>query len=688
MGCPSCGAEITYDKRFAVITVCEYCNSAVIFDEKVASIAGKMSAIAKSDGPLFVGASGSFNKSTNFSVIGRVRYGYENGFWDEWYLRHEDDSTSWFTEDEKRFMHEHAQKLEVNKESILNLSPGQNLELNNVKYGVREIGTAVCEGGQGFLPFQVLSGEEIPFIDLVGDNGETATIEVEPDGTVKFYQGTPLERDDIHVDNTQFGEDEFATEKAAGEGQRERVSYDSSRAKAVQCIHCGGTNDNVDFNQADIKCVHCKQSLEFPEKSFDCPSCSAQIQSYTPDAKSLSCQYCHASVSIAKGEPTLLKKLKDDAKNKKRFGVPIKLGQKATFDGVEFIVVGYLRFKEVDGGIYISHEFLMYNKSWGYRWLVCYDGHYTIQEKFEKIPNIDAKKMLHYDYKREFKVDGKYWKFYESGSGKIDWVEGELTWVAKVGDKSSYIEAIAPPEMVVAEITDKEVEWMKFRYLEEPELAEAFKIPESKFSRRIGIAACQINKKKPYQLSTGLLALVFAIVGFLGFLFIGGDKKVADLSITKEQYKEEFLTPEFELHNDGGIYRADFYSPVDNSWVYLDMALVNERDEADLEFSTNLSYYHGYDDGSWSEGSQKDSVYFKSNQGKFRLLTAGNAGQGESGANIQHGQTVYIKIYENVKVTYYFIFFALAAGFISILHLMLPLFFEGNRWKHTTEDDD
>ena len=148
------------------------------------------------------------------------------------------------------------------------------------------------------------------------------------------------------------------------------------------------------------------------------------------------------------------------------------------------------------------------------------------------------------------------------------------------------------------------------------------------------------------------------------------------------------MTPEFELNNDGGIYRADFYSPVDNSWVYLDLALVNERDEADLDFSANMSYYHGYDDGSWSEGSQKDSVYFKSNQGKFRLLTKGSAGKGEGGANASHGETVYIKIYENVKVTYYFIFFGLAAGFIAILHLMLPLFFEGSRWKHAAEDDD
>jgi hypothetical protein len=44
-------------------------------------------------------------------------------------------------------------------------------------------------------------------------------------------------------------------------------------------------------------------------------------------------------------------------------------------------------------------------------------------------------------------------------------------------------------------------------------------------------------------------------------------------------------------------------APVDNAWLYLDGALINE-DTGELdEFDLEMSYYHGYDDGSWSEGS-------------------------------------------------------------------------------------
>ena len=689
MGCPSCGAEIPYDTRFAVLTVCEYCNTAVIFDEKAAEIAGKMSVLAKPAGPLFVGASGSLKDGTSFQVIGRVRYGYENGFWDEWYLQHEDFSTSWLTEDEKRFMHEHPMTLEVDPNALKSMSPGQNIELNNIKFSIREKGNATCEGGEGQLPFRIITGEQVPFFDLVSGEGHTATIEIEPDGVVKFFQGNPLQYNDIQVDNESYNKKDLAIENAAGAaGMRERVTYDSSRTKSIQCKHCGGTNDGVDLSADHINCVHCGQSLEVPAEAFQCPSCAAQVECFTPEAKTVCCQYCGSSVSLSSGKPSLLTKLKgDDKKRRKRFKLPLALGSKATFDNLEFTLVGYIRFKEVDDGVYISNEYLLYNKEWGYRWLVCYEGHWSIEEKLDKIPQINPRKMKSYSYKQGFTAAGKRWKFFESGSGHIDWVDGELPWVAKVGDKSKYIESIAPPEMLVCEMTKNEVEWSRYRYLEISELAAAFKKEKSSFRKPSGVGACQVNKKKAYHLSSGLICLIFAFLSFIAFFGSGGGKKVADFTIKSSEYKEESLTQAFTLEKDDAIYRADFFSPVDNSWVYLDLALVNDNEEAVLDFSSEMSYYHGYDDGHWTEGSRDDSAYFKANKGTYRLLVLGNAGHGETAVDVNRGKPVTVKIYQDVKVVHYFIIYAVFAGIFGIVFLCRPLFFEGRRWKHTIEVD-
>ena len=47
---------------------------------------------------------------------------------------------------------------------------------------------------------------------------------------------------------------------------------------------------------------------------------------------------------------------------------------------------------------------------------------------------------------------------------------------------------------------------------------------------------------------------------------------------------------------------------VDNSWIYLNYALINQDTGQAWDFGREVSYYYGYDsDGSWTEGSRKDS---------------------------------------------------------------------------------
>ena len=52
---------------------------------------------------------------------------------------------------------------------------------------------------------------------------------------------------------------------------------------------------------------------------------------------------------------------------------------------------------------------------------------------------------------------------------------------------------------------------------------------------------------------------------------------------------------------------------VDNSWIYLSMALINDESGVAYDFGREVSYYHGRDsDGSWSEGSTSDEAVLPS----------------------------------------------------------------------------
>ena len=52
---------------------------------------------------------------------------------------------------------------------------------------------------------------------------------------------------------------------------------------------------------------------------------------------------------------------------------------------------------------------------------------------------------------------------------------------------------------------------------------------------------------------------------------------------------------------------------VDNSWIYLNLALINEETGNAYDFGREISYYHGYDGGeSWSEGGTSDEAVLSS----------------------------------------------------------------------------
>src|SRR5262249_31790962 len=63
-----------------------------------------------------------------------------------------------------------------------------------------------------------------------------------------------------------------------------------------------------------------------------------------------------------------------------------------------------------------------------------------------------------------------------------------------------------------------------------------------------------------------------------------------------------FAGPIF-VTKDGNV-QVKVHAPVNNAWLYLDGALINEETGAVDDFDMEVSYYSGRDsDGAWSEGS-------------------------------------------------------------------------------------
>jgi hypothetical protein len=78
---------------------------------------------------------------------------------------------------------------------------------------------------------------------------------------------------------------------------------------------------------------------------------------------------------------------------------------------------------------------------------------------------------------------------------------------------------------------------------------------------------------------------------------------------TNARGEASFVTDIFELKGHTSDVELATDANVNNSWIYLNYALINQDTGHGYDFGRELSYYHGYDeDGAWSEGSTKDSV--------------------------------------------------------------------------------
>ena len=81
---------------------------------------------------------------------------------------------------------------------------------------------------------------------------------------------------------------------------------------------------------------------------------------------------------------------------------------------------------------------------------------------------------------------------------------------------------------------------------------------------------------------------------------------VFDTNVTGEA---SFVTDTFEVKGHTSDIELTTRATVDNNWIYLNYALINQDTGHAYDFGREVTYYYGYDsDGSWSEGSRENNV--------------------------------------------------------------------------------
>ena len=185
--CPSCGNIINQVTRSPQMVVCPACNSTHLLTN------GKMEDVGKSavltDIPSIFQMYKTYKyQDWKFTPVGRVRYDYGDGYWDEWFVRSDNGKETWVSVDEGDIAIESIVSKGLSVPGFDEIQVGGALLINRIRMTVVEKNTCTMVGAQGELPFKIVPNDTYNYIDLLGPKRAAFSIEYQNDG-IDCYKG-------------------------------------------------------------------------------------------------------------------------------------------------------------------------------------------------------------------------------------------------------------------------------------------------------------------------------------------------------------------------------------------------------------------------------------------------------------------------------------------------------------------
>ncbi len=183
INCPQCGALLPIRFRWSKLIECPSCHSSIFLEDEGAKLKGKSSTLSPEPSlvqlhePLII-------EGKNYLPLGKIRYSYGRGFWEEWFLQGANNREFWLSIDEGDFVLEHPIEMPLPFRDVGRLLVGDHY----MGYQVTEKGKGECVGFSGELPKVVTIGEVHRYLHLSKNGASLITIEYDDDG-IELFEG-------------------------------------------------------------------------------------------------------------------------------------------------------------------------------------------------------------------------------------------------------------------------------------------------------------------------------------------------------------------------------------------------------------------------------------------------------------------------------------------------------------------
>jgi Zn finger protein HypA/HybF involved in hydrogenase expression len=638
--CPACGAQVIFKTGSSVVVVCEFCHSVVARTDRGVEDAGKVADIVESGSPLEVGLRGVY-LGVAFELTGRAQLQHAaGGFWDEWYAAFMDGRWGWLAEAQGRFY----LTFQIQPPQPALLPPYEQLQLGQPVYAipsqqppvVAEKGTARALGAEGEIPYRLTPGETYAYADLSGQSGMFGTLDY-GERPPSVYVGREVSLEDI------------------GLAQARRTSEREARAVTAAQLNC--------------------------------PNCGGPLELRAPDkSERVTCPNCGSLLDVNQGRLSYLKTLE-------RKGSPpsIPLGATAEFEGQPQTVIGFMvRSVEFEGVRYYWQEYLLYNPSVGFRWLVESDGHWSYVRAVPPGEVLDAGGGANYG--------GKRFKVFQDAVARVEYVEGEFYWKVSVGELTRATDYVNPPLMLSREIPVEQSARNAALQSEEVNWSLGAYTPLKEIERKFNVNLPSPHTVAPNQPWTNgkiyaywaAFLVVALFVGVLMFIAAPRQRVFAQVYTLTPQAQpspapgedanektQVIFTDPIELRGRENI-RVTGGANVDNNWLYVAGDLVNEETGLVQSFDLPMEYYYGVEDGeSWSEGDREQTAYLPAvPEGRYTMRLEAQWENWNQSAPPQ----LTVKVEQGVPRFINILLLLVALSILPLLSALRHFSFERRRW--------
>lgn len=204
--CPNCGAPVVFRSAALPNRVCDHCRSMLVRSDAGVGIAGVEAALPFDVSPIQIGTRGRF-EGRAFEVIGRVRWSWDDGSWNEWLCLFEGDHHGWLGEAMGDFMLTFERPLgQAGSAELSRIAagapaiPGREVELDGEELSIADAREVSCIAAEGELPFTALPGWRIYSVDLKAASGRAASLQREG-GEAWLYDGRYVTLADLSPTN-------------------------------------------------------------------------------------------------------------------------------------------------------------------------------------------------------------------------------------------------------------------------------------------------------------------------------------------------------------------------------------------------------------------------------------------------------------------------------------------------------